>query len=128
MGRHLVRFASKDDSRQTAAAVRGHADEIALLLGDGDDLLVAVVALDTYRVDGNPVSARDFLDGSESFSASALCCLVCATAITSSVSPKLPYGQRTTVGSGATKQYSNRRTSRRAGGAQLKAACHEASR
>ena len=69
MGQDLLRFAAENDTCQTAAAMRGHADKIAFfLLGYSDDLLMDVVTLDQRGVQRNSGSAGEMLHRSEEFS------------------------------------------------------------
>jgi len=66
MGQDLVGFAAEDDTRQTAATVRGHTDQIALLfLGHGDDLPVDIVALHQRGVDRETRGVRQLLYSGE---------------------------------------------------------------
>jgi len=61
-----VRFAAEDDARQPAAAVRGHADEVAsFLLGGGDDLFVDIVALDESGIQRDAGRACELFDCGE---------------------------------------------------------------
>src|SRR5450755_1168410 len=75
MGQDLVRFAAEDEARQASAAMRGHADKIAFfLLGDGEDLLMDIVALYKRGVQRNSGGACEMIHYSED--PSGLCLVV----------------------------------------------------
>ena len=66
MGQHLLRFAAQEKTGDSAAAVRCHHNQIAVLLaGDADDGFVGRVAGDECRLRYHAIGCGDLQGGVE---------------------------------------------------------------